>query len=85
MPVSLGRRIRRIGIPLKDQRAEDWKVDLTNSHVAIEARDLIKVAKDARIVARYKEQSRTRSQSKGSRPRRRSRSRKTVEVSRGKK
>lgn len=50
MPVSLGRRLRRLGIPLKEQRAADWKADLTNPFVATEARDLITAAKNNRVI-----------------------------------
>lgn len=48
MPVSLGRRLRRIGIPPKEQRAADWKPDTSSSIYLGEAKDHIKKAKKKR-------------------------------------
>jgi hypothetical protein len=79
MPVSLGRRIRRINIPFKEGRAENWKADLSNPFVKSEALQIIKKAKEQRLEARRKLSSRTRKQIRGSRPRRRAHSKKAVQ------
>jgi hypothetical protein len=83
MPVSLGRKIRRIGIPPKEGRVEGWKANILDSHVAAEATQIISVAKHLRIKSRtlrqFPKQEHRRSKN------RIKRITKTVEVSRGKK
>ncbi len=48
MPASLGRRIRRIGIPPKEQRLDGWKVNMQDAFVAAEAAQIISIAKHRR-------------------------------------
>lgn len=82
MPVSLGRRIRRIGIPPKGQRLDNWKADQTSIAFVDEATRIITDAKQRRKKARTLQQL-------PSKQNRRSKARikRTVkmEVSRGKK
>jgi hypothetical protein len=50
MPVSLGRRIRRFGIPLKEGRAPDWHAHIGGVALA----SLTALALERRILAKSK-------------------------------
>lgn len=68
MPVSLGRRLRRIDIPLKEHRTADWSPARHTIGYKERALDLIANAKNERLLARSKCEE-------PSRPHRRSKSR----------
>lgn len=51
MPVSLGRMLRRIGIPPKAQRSEDWTVDKDSTSYKVLSAHYTEAARDKRALA----------------------------------